>query len=77
MLLDLQGNTHQQGELDLEGDDTNDRSTLMLAMDELNQRFGKGTVLLGSAGLGGSRRAWSMKQERRTRRTPPVGTTYP
>lgn len=66
MLLDLQGNTHRQGELDLEGDEAQDRSTLMLAMDELNKRFGKGTVLLGSAGLGGNRRAWSMKQERRT-----------
>ncbi|ABE46855.1 Y-family DNA polymerase [Polaromonas sp. JS666] len=66
MLLDLQGNTNRQGELDLEGDEAQDRSTLMLAMDELNKRFGKGTVLLGCAGLGGNRRAWSMKQERRT-----------
>lgn len=34
----------------------------MTAMDTLNQRFGKGTVLTASAGLDGVRREWSMKQ---------------
>jgi DNA polymerase V len=38
----------------------------MTALDELNQRYGRGTVKLASAGLGGERRLWSMKQERRT-----------
>jgi DNA polymerase V len=68
MLLDLQDASQQQTELDLEGDDGRDRSTLMLAMDQLNDRYGRGTVLLGSAGLAGDKRTWSMKQERRTPR---------
>ncbi len=66
MLLDLQSDTVQQIELDLQDDDDKDRGRLMTALDELNQRFGRGTVLLASAGLAGQRRAWSMKQERRT-----------
>ncbi|MHB1201456.1 MAG: DUF4113 domain-containing protein, partial [Polaromonas sp.] len=39
---------------------------LMQALDALNQRFGRGTVALASAGLAGDQRVWSMKQERRT-----------
>ena len=66
MLLDLQPQSQQQGELDLEDDRAEDRSKLMGALDSLNQRFGRGTVLMGSAGLARDRRAWSMKQERRT-----------
>ena len=32
----------------------------------VNQRDGRGAVLVVSAGLAGERRAWSMKQERKT-----------
>jgi DNA polymerase V len=66
MLMELQPGSVQQGELDLEGDDARDRDKLMLALDGLNQRYGKGSVLMASAGLGAGRRLWSMKQERRT-----------
>ena len=66
MLMDLQAKTVSQGELDLEGDKTPDKIRLMSTLDGLNQRFGKGTVLMASAGLTGERRAWVMKQERRT-----------
>ena len=66
MLLDLQPQSHQQGELDLEDDRVEDRTKLMGALDTLNRRYGRGTVHMGSAGLAGDRRAWSMKQERRT-----------
>lgn len=66
MLLDLQSDTVQQGELDFQDDDAQDRGTLMAALDGLNQRYGRGTVLMASAGLAGDKRAWSMKQERRT-----------
>lgn len=66
MLLDLQPDTVQQGELDLQDDEIPDRSNLMSTLDGLNQRYGGGTVLMASAGLAGERRAWSMKQERRT-----------
>lgn len=66
MLLDLQSDLRQQGELDLQDDDEPDRTRLMTALDGLNHRYGRGTVLLASAGLAGDGRAWSMKQERRT-----------
>jgi DNA polymerase V len=66
MLLDLQPRDHQQGELDLEDDRAEDRTKLMGALDSLNQRYGRGTVQMASAGLAGNRRVWSMKQERRT-----------
>ena len=66
MLLDLQADSVCQGELDLENDGQPDHSKLMTTLDGLNQRFGKGTVLMASAGLAGEQRAWVMKQERRT-----------
>jgi DNA polymerase V len=70
MLLDLQANTVLQGELDLgEGDcidQVDEKVRLMLALDTINQRFGKGTMKMASVGLAGDRRVWSMKQERRT-----------
>jgi DNA polymerase V len=66
MLLELQPDSMQQHELDLEDDNAEDRGELMSALDGLNQRYGKGTVLMASAGADGPRRVWSMKQERRT-----------
>jgi DNA polymerase V len=74
MLLDLQDAAQFQGELDLEGDATlltERRNRLMSALDAVNDRFGRGTVLLGSAGIAGrgaDQRQWSMKQERRSPR---------
>jgi DNA polymerase V len=38
----------------------------MMTIDDLNERYGRGTLLMASAGLAGNRRVWSMKQERRT-----------
>ena len=66
MLMDLQADTVSQGELDLESDEAPNHGKLMTTLDSLNQRFGKGTVLMASAGLAGEHRAWVMKQERRT-----------
>ena len=66
MLMDLQPDTVRQGELDLEADDVPQRGTLMQALDGLNDRYGRGTVHMASAGLAGDRRAWATKQERRT-----------
>lgn len=65
MLLELMPDTIMQGELDLEAE-PQDKGKLMTAMDTLNNRYGKGTVLMGSAGLAGDRRVWTMKQLRRT-----------
>ena len=66
MLLDLQPDTLQQGELNLEDDHGTDTLRLMSAFDTLNQRYGQGTVMMASAGLAGDRRAWAMKQLRKT-----------
>lgn len=66
MLLDLQPSSLQQGELELEPEPVADKSRLMIAMDTLNNRFGKGTVHVASAGYAGPLRAWGMKQERLT-----------
>jgi DNA polymerase V len=68
MLLELRPDRQLQAELALEDDEGQDleRGRLMTSLDELNGRFGRGTVLMGSAGLEGEQRAWSMKQERRT-----------
>jgi DNA polymerase V len=72
MLLDLNSDLpeHQQGELDLDGDQPagiqEEKVRLMSALDAVNQRYGKGTLKIGSAGFDGSRSVWAMKQERRT-----------
>lgn len=64
MLMDLQPATRQQLTLDLDADMPANRVRLMQAMDEVNQRFGRGTLHLASAGTAGRHRAWCMKQER-------------
>jgi DNA polymerase V len=70
MLLDLKTDSIVQGELDLGDDDSlediADKKRLMAALDAINQRYGKGTMKVASAGLDGDRRVWSMRQERRT-----------
>jgi DNA polymerase V len=65
ILLDLVGADVEQGELDLD-DPGRDRGQLMLAADRLNERFGRGTVKLASAGLAGNARRWTMRQNLRT-----------
>lgn len=67
MLLDLQPDTVWQGELALD-DDASDPRPLMGVLDSLNDRFGKGTLMMASAGLAGDKRDWAMRQERRTPR---------
>jgi DNA polymerase V len=80
MLLDLQPAERHQFTLDLglwsgeQGDSgcdgvevqAVDRTRLMTALDQVNGRYGRGTMLLASAGLRGADRAWTMKQERMT-----------
>ena len=66
MLMDLQSDADFQQELDLEDDTPADNTQLMTAMDAINQRYGKGTMKIASAGLAGNQRVWSMRQERRT-----------
>lgn len=66
MLLDLVPGSVLQGELDLEEEDQRDRTKLMLTLDTLNGRYGKGTVHSASTGGTNEGKSWGMKQERRT-----------
>ena len=61
MLLDLQDGDREQAELDLEPEPAA-RGHLMESLDSLNDRFGRGTVKLASAGTDGKQRTWSMRQ---------------
>lgn len=53
MLLDLQSDSLEQGELNFQNADATDQGRLMAAMDGINQRYGRGTVLVDSAGTAG------------------------
>ncbi|NHQ93287.1 Y-family DNA polymerase [Janthinobacterium lividum] len=65
MLMDLQPDTRRQGVLFDAGRDRARAASTMAAMDALNERFGRDTVHLGSAGLV---RRWAMLSENRTPR---------
>ena len=67
MLLDIQSADREQFELDL-GEPTaeRDRSRLMVAMDSVNDRWGKGTIKVGSGKIGQAPRDWAMRQDRKT-----------
>ena len=61
MLSEISPVTNRQGDL-LEGDMlTNNK--LMLALDSLNQRFGRGTVKVSTQG---AYQDWQMRQERKS-----------
>lgn len=66
ILMDFQSNTIHQQELDFGAPEQEKRAGLMAAIDTLNDRFGRGAIFLASSGNTGDKRAWSMKQERRT-----------
>ena len=72
MLMDLQPDGVVQGELDLEdGDslvDIADKASLMTALDEINSRYGRGTMTMASAGVDAKQKTWRMRQERMTPR---------
>ncbi len=61
MLMDLQSGAIEQQELDLEVEPAA-RGHLMGTLDQLNTRYGRGTVQVASAGVKGPRRSWEMKQ---------------
>lgn len=72
ILMDLQSNAIEQGELDLQDDTGLEQTKLMGVLDSLNDRFGKGAVTLACTGAsenqlaGKDQRQWAMKQQRRT-----------
>ena len=61
MLLDLQDGAIEQLELSLDTEPPI-RGRLMATLDTLNDRFGRGTVHIASAGVKGPDRSWSMQQ---------------
>ena len=65
MLLELQPDSVMQGELELD-ESPPDKGRIMTTLDSINHKYGKGTLIMGTAGLRGDDRAFSMRQERRT-----------
>jgi len=74
MLLDLRDEGFEQGELPLGLETslyTRENQTpkaLMQALDQINQRYGRGTLALASSGSSTKKKIWSMRQERLTPR---------
>jgi DNA polymerase V len=66
MLMDLQPASTEQLRLNLGSEEPENRTRLMQALDSINQRYGRGTLHLASAGTAGKLRTWVMKQERKT-----------
>jgi DNA polymerase V len=67
ILLDIQPASREQLELDLGGPFVErDRSRLMKAMDSVNDRWGRGTLKVGSGKVGEAPRDWGMKQDRKS-----------
>jgi DNA polymerase V len=64
MLMDLQQTTREQMTLDFDETMPENRVRLMLAMDQLNQRYGRGTQKPASAGSPKAMKLWAMRQER-------------
>ncbi len=67
MLLDLSSTANEQLELALDADSQAD-TRVGSVIDKINDRFGRGTVLLAGAGTKhqAQKPDWEMKQERRT-----------
>jgi DNA polymerase V len=69
MLMDISTADVEQFELLLEPAEdksVDERARLMQTLDTVNDRWGRGTLKVGSARIGQVPRNWSMKQERRT-----------
>ena len=66
MLMGLQPASTEQLSLQLGIEEPQSRSRLMTALDSINQRYGRSTLHLASAGTAGKQRHWEMKQERKT-----------
>ena len=65
ILLDLSSADQVQHELLLTPEPRN-RERLMNALDDINERYGRGTLKLASAGTGGPAWQMEMKQEHRS-----------
>ena len=65
MLMDLQDGRIDQGELELDHPGPS-KVGLTGAIDKLNDRYGRSTVAIASAGVAGDKRHFEMKRERKT-----------
>ena len=66
ILLDLIPNNRTQEEFEFDALENQNCGRLMDAVDAINDRFGRGTIHLGSSVGKGAHRDWSMRQEKRT-----------
>lgn len=66
ILMDLVNAQTRQAELDFGETVLDSDERLMHAIDEINDRFGRGTIIYGSAGVGSEKKVWTMNQQRRT-----------
>jgi DNA polymerase V len=64
ILADISPASLSQPELDFGAASATSSAPLMSAMDDLNRRFGRGTVRLGSVALPDTPRLWSARRER-------------
>jgi len=64
ILMDLSSTAVQQTELDFGSSMSDKTDQLMQTIDQLNDRYGRGTIIYGSAGIG--KKIWSMNQQRKT-----------
>lgn len=64
ILMDLSSTIVQQTELNFSSSMSDKADQLMQTIDKLNDRYGRGTIIYGSAGIG--KKGWSMNQQRKT-----------
>ncbi|QIL73194.1 DUF4113 domain-containing protein [Diaphorobacter sp. HDW4B] len=76
ILMDLIGPEVQQCEFGFDEPESRDHTKLMSAMDAVNQRFGKGSIHVGSTGQERPTREWGCAKSDGRPTTPPVLTTY-
>lgn len=66
MLMDLQPAATKHLALNFDDELPAPNPELMLTLDRVNDRYGRGKIKLGAAMAGAKKRNWTMKQERRT-----------
>lgn len=64
ILMDLTSTTVQQTELYFGSSMSDKTDQLMWTIDRLNDKYGRGTIIYGSAGIG--KKEWAMNQQRKT-----------
>ncbi len=64
ILMDLSSSSIQQAELNFNTSMSDKTDQLMQTIDRLNDKYGRGTIIYGSAGIG--KKGWAMNQQRKT-----------